>query len=321
MKESGFENNMGERKRRWLYLLVPLVLAASVGAFSFLSSQPRFCNSCHIMRQDYSSWKSSTHKEVSCQECHQQSGITGFILSQMSLVRMVISNTSHFYDKPITAHIFDSPCLNCHRKIKKGIAVSNGIRISHKELPAGQLCTECHNTIAHDDVVKNKKQATMEKCTVCHNNKTTSAACETCHEKGVKITKRRKGPWQVVHGGKWRKTHGMGNLSSCSACHGEAYCKKCHLQMPHSSSWPYSHGKNAKQTGLDACYQCHQQSFCQECHWLDMPHNQKFLPEHPQIVMKKGEKICLNCHVRHDCDFCHSRHIHRAVTIPKKIGK
>jgi nitrate/TMAO reductase-like tetraheme cytochrome c subunit len=309
------------RKRRFSFVLVILGIVAVLLMPPLLSTQPRFCSSCHLMRNDYNAWRDSTHKEADCWSCHRQSNLLGLVTSQFSLFRMITSNITQLYEKPVVAQVSDSACLDCHKKIKKKITVRNGIKVSHKELSPEKRCTECHNTVAHGDVVGYAQFGTMDKCTDCHDSERASSECKTCHVKDVKITKRRKGPWQVVHGRTWKKSHGMGNLSSCSACHDQTSCSRCHLEMPHPSNWPYSHGVSAKEESLGECYNCHLPNFCKDCHRLNMPHNKKFLPNHPRILKEVGKKICMNCHVQHDCDDCHARHIHRSVAFPKKLGK
>ena len=316
MEVSRLGEKKGARKERWI-LPVALATLVFVSLFSLLSTQTFLCGACHTQEKSYLSLKNSNHEDASCFSCHREPGFAGFLLFEASLTRMTAATLSGLYEAPIVAYISDASCLRCHEKVKKGVSTRNGIKISHKELSSREPCTECHNTIPHGNAVKNKKYGTMEKCTACHDGQSAASDCQVCHEKNVRITKRRTGPWQVVHGSKWMKTHGMGNLSSCRLCHGETDCGRCHFQMPHTEDWPYSHGKKARKAGLDQCHRCHDKSVCQECHWIEMPHNAKFLPDHPEIYEEKGEKLCFNCHIKYDCDFCHSRHIHRAVAFPK----
>ena len=44
---------------------------------AWYTSRPEFCNSCHIMEPYYKSWQESSHKNVSCIECHFPPGIGG----------------------------------------------------------------------------------------------------------------------------------------------------------------------------------------------------------------------------------------------------
>ena len=35
-----------------------------------LTSHPKFCASCHNIKPSYDSWVASSHKEVTCVDCH-----------------------------------------------------------------------------------------------------------------------------------------------------------------------------------------------------------------------------------------------------------
>ena len=47
------------------------------------TSRPQFCNSCHIMEPYYKSWQESSHKDVSCIECHFPPGFGGKVRGKM----------------------------------------------------------------------------------------------------------------------------------------------------------------------------------------------------------------------------------------------
>ncbi|MEE8494597.1 MAG: NapC/NirT family cytochrome c, partial [Nitrospirales bacterium] len=44
-----------------------------------LTSAPKFCASCHTIRPSYESWAVSSHKDVTCVDCHVRPGLGGFI--------------------------------------------------------------------------------------------------------------------------------------------------------------------------------------------------------------------------------------------------
>ena len=77
------------RRRRWrvvawsgvfsVLLAVMLGLLCGVGAFTFgygqgasyLSNNPDGCINCHVMRDHYNSWRTSSHRHVAvCNDCH-----------------------------------------------------------------------------------------------------------------------------------------------------------------------------------------------------------------------------------------------------------
>ena len=62
------------------FLLFMLVM---VGCAAWYTSRPQFCNSCHIMEPYYASWQQSSHKDVSCIECHFPPGIGGEVRGKM----------------------------------------------------------------------------------------------------------------------------------------------------------------------------------------------------------------------------------------------
>ena len=57
-----------------------LVMIACAGWYT---SRPQFCNSCHIMEPYYKSWQESSHKDVTCIECHFPPGIGGKVRGKM----------------------------------------------------------------------------------------------------------------------------------------------------------------------------------------------------------------------------------------------
>ena len=50
---------------------IPLFLA---GAALEMSTSPRLCNPCHIMKPYYQAWKTSNHSFVPCVDCHYPPG-------------------------------------------------------------------------------------------------------------------------------------------------------------------------------------------------------------------------------------------------------
>ena len=62
-----------------LILATLLVLALGGAAAIPLTDQPTFCASCHTIKPSYDSWTRSSHKDVTCVDCHVRPGISGFI--------------------------------------------------------------------------------------------------------------------------------------------------------------------------------------------------------------------------------------------------
>ena len=95
----------------WAFLMV--VMAAAAGIYT---SRPEFCNSCHIMEPYYKSWQQSTHKDVTCIECHFPPGLGGKVRGKMlGLVQLLKYVTASAGTRP-SAEIPDASCLRsgCH---------------------------------------------------------------------------------------------------------------------------------------------------------------------------------------------------------------
>lgn len=286
----------------------------TVYGFAFTWSKS-FCGFCHAKETKYFTLKNKPHLRLNCLDCHKNRQVAGYFITRIEGIEMLFSFATGLYNKPIQAQIDNQACLLCHRQVAKTFT-SRGIRVSHKEfLSKGYLCTNCHNTIAHKETIAKKNYPYMDQCLECHNGDIASSNCDNCHTKDVEEKPRYiSGPWAITHGRNWKKTHGMGNLKTCSVCHHKDYCKKCHtIELPHDKDiFAANHGKVALEF-YSTCTSCHMESFCKNCHQIQMPHPENFLPEHSNITKKIGKENCLRCHIEPNCDECHARHIHPGV--------
>ena len=94
------------RLTRWAMVLVPVGILAitvlSVGTVGFVevSSQPGFCKSCHVMEPYYQSWTTSSHREVTCIECHIPPGVRSEVRQKIQAANMVVSYFTGSYGTP-----------------------------------------------------------------------------------------------------------------------------------------------------------------------------------------------------------------------------
>ena len=144
---------------RPLFLLAVLFgVAGGVGAFTFryaeglsyMSSDPRACKNCHIMNEQFDSWrKSSHHAAATCNDCHLPLGFVAKYLAKAS-------NGYHhskgftlqdFHEpiliKPRNSQILQDNCLRCHgdlvHEVVRGSTYASGaIR-----------CVQCHRSVGH----------------------------------------------------------------------------------------------------------------------------------------------------------------------------
>lgn len=150
----------------------------------------------------------------------------------------------------------------------------------------------------------------MESCLRCHGQQGGVVECDTCHQGRRAEERLVSGSWAVTHGPQWQKTHGMGDMYTCAACHARGSCDKCHgVGLPHDSKLRVEHPALARDSRAK-CASCHQPAFCSGCHGVQMPHPADFKQQHGSIAVQRGREVCQSCHVQTDCDRCHIMHIH-----------
>ena len=211
-------------------------------------------------------------------------------------------------DNRDAAAVPDSRCRSCHEDVFTKVVVSNGIRVNHASCASEASCTDCHSTVAHGKATGWARSYDMDGCLECHM-KSDNVACDLCHE-GRRDADRVKSAFAVTHGAKWKSTHAMGNVATCTVCHSTDDCEGCHgAGVPHGANFVDVHSAYAVEADAQ-CATCHQEAFCTGCHGMQMPHPADFTPAHSSLVKKQGTAKCMRCHVEEDCDECHEMHVH-----------
>lgn len=151
-----------------------LVLALGGAAAIPLTNQPTFCASCHTIKPSYDSWTRSSHKDVTCVDCHVRPGVSGFIQDKVyagikDVAITLFGTPTEPYD--LQSHVHSSVCLGCHRAILRVTEVSSrdlpspvkevGLIMNHREHMAafekrgqGEGCTTCHSRVVHGTPIK-----------------------------------------------------------------------------------------------------------------------------------------------------------------------
>jgi len=140
---------------RAVVALVVIVPCAAVGLYLAVqvSSQPRFCGSCHYMAPYYQSWRTSTHKDVACVECHIPPGVQSEIRKKYEALSMVTRYFTGTYSTKPWAEVDDQSCLRsgCHEtRLLLGKEVFHGVLFDHQphltEMRRDKRlrCTSCH---------------------------------------------------------------------------------------------------------------------------------------------------------------------------------
>lgn len=156
-------------------IVATLLVLALGGAVAIpLTSQPTFCASCHTIKPSFDSWSRSSHKDVTCVDCHVRPGLSGFIHDKVYAGLEDVAIT--FFGTPtephnLQSHVYSSVCLGCHRAILRVTEVSSrdlpspvkevGLIMDHREHMAafekrgqGEGCTTCHSRVVHGTPIK-----------------------------------------------------------------------------------------------------------------------------------------------------------------------
>lgn len=287
-------------------LVAPLtILAIWIGADAALMPG---CAGCHLTDEFGSETSAGAHASVACAKCH--GGTTA-----MSRVRFGTSQVLGMYlplvgVDPTLADVPSARCTSCHEAVLAGLVESGGLRIKHEICAQGQACTDCHSPTAHGAALSWPRTTAMDPCFECHATAGITTACDACHAGRLPSERIKSGPFVVTHGPDYLKTHGMGRMTTCSACHEQDRCARCHgAGVPHGVKFVQQHASQAASSAAK-CSGCHVEAFCSDCHAYPMPHPAEFTPQHADIVEKDGRDGCLTCHVESDCVRCHVKHVH-----------
>lgn len=146
------------------------------------SSEPRFCNRCHVIGDYYQSWTQSTHKKVSCLACHQEPGLLGFVGKRIEALQNLELFVVGGYPETLDASVANEVCARCHKSDISETRRAEGLIVSHKELvEARYRCSDCHSGLAHENSKVAKHTSRMGICLTCHDGGEASRECSLCH--------------------------------------------------------------------------------------------------------------------------------------------
>lgn len=140
--------------------LLPLALVMAVGVlvglggytfvyargYSYLSDDPLACVNCHIMRDNYKSWSVSSHRSVTCNDCH-----TPHQLAEKYLVKaehgfahswaFTFGDPQVIQIKSRSLEVVEHNCASCHEP-----TITSTFLVATSEDPT---CTRCHAGAGH----------------------------------------------------------------------------------------------------------------------------------------------------------------------------
>lgn len=297
-------------------LLIVLLLKATANY--------RFCGMCHNMDSYIESWKQSSHKDVSCLECHFEPGVWGELKGKWKAqTHVVMKITGTAPPRPHTI-INDASCLRegCHSTtdLKANTVKFKGVDFSHdthlSELRRGKKlkCVSCHSQIVQGEHLT----VTETTCFNCHfydkENHTEISDCQTCHTQSkTKIFIDANEDMPFVH--KDYLDRGV----NCEQCHfGTIYgdghvmdnvCVQCHSE-PHLLEGSYSSEKmhfNHVTAHKVECFRCHSGIE----HYIAREKSNQYQARQEQIktkVINSGlhyDSNCAKCHTFDQHDIIH----------------
>jgi cytochrome c nitrite reductase small subunit len=120
--------------------------------FSYLSTDPKACVNCHIMRPQYDSWQKSSHHAVAkCIDCHLPHDFVGkYIAKAENGYHHSKGFTFQDFHEPImikskNARILQANCLACHGDLVHQLV--GGVNGDPDEVQ----CVHCHSGVGHGE--------------------------------------------------------------------------------------------------------------------------------------------------------------------------
>jgi cytochrome c nitrite reductase small subunit len=160
---------------RAVVVLGALVAAVVFGGIAIpLTNHPQFCASCHNIRPSYDTWIQSSHKDVTCVDCHVRPGIKGWLHDKAwaGTKDVMIMLFGHPTDAAnLVSTVSSDVCLSCHRHILRTSEVAPrdlpppvkevGLVMSHRKHMEAfakrgkeEGCTTCHSRVVHENTIK-----------------------------------------------------------------------------------------------------------------------------------------------------------------------
>lgn len=148
--------------RRLVIVAAILVgIGLGIGAFTFvyargasyLGNNPETCANCHIMRDHFSAWLKSSHKNVAtCNDCHAPHDLVGkyVVKARNGFWHSFYFTTGNFPDPlritPKNQQVTEGACRYCHEEITD--AIEHGAQQTGDEKDRIR-CARCHANVGH----------------------------------------------------------------------------------------------------------------------------------------------------------------------------
>jgi len=250
-------------------LLLAVLFVVTFSAVQ-VTSTPRFCGSCHIMKPYYESWRHSSHGKIACVECHIAPGVTAELRKKFEALSMVARYFTGTYSTKPWTEVEDAACLRCHeRRLLAGKERLGDVLFDHSahlsEMRRGKTlrCTSCHGQLVQGSHIA----VTTSTCILCHfkgaKEGEGTTRCTLCH--------------QIPD-----KTYRLGTVTFAHAdvARFGMECRWCHARPSGSTG----------EVPRERCATCHNQTALLAKYGDDVYLHQKHVTEH--------KVNCMDCHLQ-----------------------
>lgn len=119
--------------------------------FSYFSSDSSSCNNCHVMNEVFDDYSKSSHKAITCSDCHLPHS---FVSKCIAKAQAGLGHAYHFtFDKNLPSNFsandntkkwVQNNCIRCHNDYAK-----NAINPTLDSNSEALNCVSCHKNVGH----------------------------------------------------------------------------------------------------------------------------------------------------------------------------
>jgi cytochrome c nitrite reductase small subunit len=114
--------------------------------YSYLSDDPVACTNCHVMRDNFTGWRVSSHRDITCDGCHLPHDLVGKYYTQAEdgfrhSAAFTFADVQVIRIRPASLEVVRQNCIGCHESSVSQIMM----------VPRGDTvdCTHCHHNVGH----------------------------------------------------------------------------------------------------------------------------------------------------------------------------
>jgi len=128
-------------------------------ALSYFSKDPKACINCHVMNTQYATWQHSSHKDVSCIQCHLPTDnvLSKYMAKAQDGWNHSMAFTFNTYENAIrisesAAKRVQKNCISCHENLVSTLIDNQDKNHNFQKNEAQRWCWECHKSVPHGKV-------------------------------------------------------------------------------------------------------------------------------------------------------------------------